>query len=300
VHTLVLDRLHGHESLAVGEWDAVIDVSGYVPAVVRDAIGHLARDGRPYVYISSCSVYTENERYERDERTPLVEFADEDLRQRALTDVAFDWREHGVYGECKVLCERELTVAWPGPVALLRPVIIAGRYDSTWRVGYWVDRAARGGDILAPKPRSKTVGMVDAQDLAVFAVRCAERSIAGAFNIAADPATTTFEAFLDAAIATADTPGEAVWVDSEFLETAGVEPHGELPFWLPESTGSGGAFHMDTSAAKDAGFTTRPLLDTMRDLHRWLEVTPDDQLPDPGITMKPQREAELLAQFAGG
>src|SRR5690349_6896725 len=81
VTSLILDRREGHASLAVGEWDAVIDVSGYVPAIVRDAIGHLAREGRPYVYVSSCSVYTENERYGRDESTPLVEFTDEELRQ---------------------------------------------------------------------------------------------------------------------------------------------------------------------------------------------------------------------------
>lgn len=294
VTSLVLDRRHGHASLAVGEWDAVIDVSGYVPAIVRDGIGHLARDGRPYVYISSCSVYTANDRYGRDEHTELLEFEDEAVRMQALMNVDFDWDATNTYGQCKVLCERELTVAWPGPVTLLRPVIIAGRYDSTWRVGYWVDRAARGGRILAPEPRAKTVGMVDVRDLAQFAVRCAESNIAGAFNIAADPSTTTFAAFLDAATATADTPCDVTWVDSDALEAAGVEPHGELPFWLPESTGYGGAFHMDTTAAQDAGFTTRPLTDTLGELHRWLDVTPPDQLPDRGITMTPEREAELL------
>lgn len=56
---LVGDRESGDcRSLAESSWDAVVDVSGYAPRHVRQALG--ARVGR-YLFISSYAVYQDSE-----------------------------------------------------------------------------------------------------------------------------------------------------------------------------------------------------------------------------------------------
>jgi 2'-hydroxyisoflavone reductase len=59
VETVAGDREAGLSALAGREWDAVIDVAGYVPQVVRLSAQALAGTAGRYVFVSTCSVYAD-------------------------------------------------------------------------------------------------------------------------------------------------------------------------------------------------------------------------------------------------
>src|SRR5919108_5758404 len=52
------DRDGGLSALEGGEWDAVIDPSGFVPRIVRDSAELLRGSVGHYVFVSSGSVYS--------------------------------------------------------------------------------------------------------------------------------------------------------------------------------------------------------------------------------------------------
>ena len=59
-----IEKLHGDregELLALedGDWDAAIDVSGYLPRHVRRSASVLAKCTKGYVFISSAAVYSD-------------------------------------------------------------------------------------------------------------------------------------------------------------------------------------------------------------------------------------------------
>ena len=63
VTTLIGDRdptkAPGLDALRSGQWDAVIDTSGYVPRVVRASAALLKGRVGPYLFVSSISVYAD-------------------------------------------------------------------------------------------------------------------------------------------------------------------------------------------------------------------------------------------------
>jgi 2'-hydroxyisoflavone reductase len=99
------DRAAGdYASLEGGSWDAVIDVSGYVPRHVTEATGAVEGAVGRYLFISTISVYDEtDEGGEPDEDAPRLapEWGTEEITSET-------------YGPLKVACEDELTARWPG------------------------------------------------------------------------------------------------------------------------------------------------------------------------------------------
>ena len=290
---VVLDRrVDGHEALAAQEWDAVIDVSGYVPAVVRDALTRLGSPTTRWVFVSSTSVYADRTRSGQREDSPL-RVLDGDVRESAMFDPRFDWRSRGLYGECKVLCEHEVLATPLASATILRPCVIAGAHDSTWRFPYWVERAGRGGHIVAPAPPDAPVAVIDARDLASFALRCVEHELTDTFLLAPDPRVSTMGALLDAVRAAwPAVDSEVVWVDPELLREHAVEPWAGLPFWLPPWTDAHGFNEFDASKARGAGFAMRPLAETAQSVRRWLEDCGERTSRD--CTLTPEAEAELV------
>jgi 2'-hydroxyisoflavone reductase len=89
---------------------------------------------------------------------------------------------------------------------------------------------------------------------------------------------------------------DPVWVDERFLLEQGVEPWSELPFWLPENDEDAALFDGDVARQVGSGLTFRPLVDTVRDLMAW-HARRGTEIGSP--TLATQREAELLAAYAG-
>ena len=269
------DRDGGLDPLRGREWDAVIDTSGYYPRVVADSV-FLLRDAAPfYVFISSISAYGDLE------APPTEDSPTSELPPDATESLDF-------YGPLKAECERVVQRAYGDAAAIVRPGLIVGPHDPTGRFTYWPHRIARGGDVLAPEPADKPVQLIDARDLGGWLVTLAEQRTAGTFN-AVTP-TLTMEALLESIRETVNPGSRIVWVDDKFLVDREVGQWMELPLWVVDEE-MAGLLEADSSRAVAAGLTFRPLEETIRG-------TLDEAALTDAAGMKPEREAELLAEWA--
>src|SRR3954447_15621708 len=176
------DRDSGdYASLADGAWDAVLDVSGYIPrhvAQAADALGD--RIGR-YLFISTGSVY---------DRTQAGDGMTEDTArlapERGTEEITGE-----TYGPLKVACEDDVLSRFGDRATIVRPGIVAGPHDPTDRFTYWVRRAARGGRVALPGRPDQPVQVVDSRDLARLVVALLEQDRSGIYNAVgpADPVT---------------------------------------------------------------------------------------------------------------
>jgi 2'-hydroxyisoflavone reductase len=250
-----------------GSWDAIVDTSGYESAHVAES----ARlDAGHYVFVSSCNVYPEWPDKPVDESSPT-------------------WSEGNDYGQQKALAERALEEVRPGAWATVRAGLIVGPHDNVFRLPWWRERIARGGDVPAPAPKDRRLQVIDARDLANFMLDLAENRVAGAFNGTAPIGQATFAELLE---------GDARlhWIADDALEAAAVEPWTELPLWLPERYE--GTWRIGTERAQAAGLRCRPVAETIADVDAWLREGPD--LPDWRAEHRPprmsaEREAQLLS-----
>jgi nucleoside-diphosphate-sugar epimerase len=266
---IVGDRTKDLSALCGRRFDAVIDTSGYQPAVVRKSARALADSVGLYAFVSTISVYAAFTPG-MDERTPLAEEAEDD------------------YGPLKARCEREVESALPGRALIVRPCIVAGPYDPSDRFTYWVRRVADGGDMLAPGEPARPVQLIDARDLGDWLVRAIEEAIPGMFNTTG--ATVGFGDMLEACLAAAGSTPRFVWVPDDFLLEHGVKPFTDLPLWCPAEEAAA-FFTVDSSRAIAKGLRFRPLRETARDTLEWDRTWREPRLR---AGLDPEREAELL------
>jgi 2'-hydroxyisoflavone reductase len=249
--------------------DAVIDTSGYVPEAVS-ASAEALRDAH-YVFVSTISVYTDFSRGP-DEESPVH-------------------TSGSGYGELKAACEREL----PEGSLIVRPGLIVGRHDPTYRFTYWVDRIAAGGDVLAPEPRDCPVQFIDVRDLAEWLVRSAERKLGGVFNAVGPGGPLTLEELLETCRRVTGGDARFHWVPAEVLEERGIENWSMLPLWVSDPQYAG-LQRVDVSRARASGLTFRPVEETVRDTLDWIrsgdDLFVDQGRPRPGVD--PELERELV------
>jgi len=302
------DRDGGLAGLAGKEFDAVADVNGYLPRLVRDAAELLApRVGR-YLFVSTISVYAET----------TAPFATEDAPVGELDDPATEASDGGSYGPLKAACEKVVADVFAGDRAtIVRPGLVVGRFDPTDRFTYWVRRVWRGGEFLAPGRPGTVLQWVDVRDLARFVVRLLENGTAGVFNAVRPPDSVTMGALVAAAEQAAGeravagaqgrTSGESgrapdtgrqsvatpVWVDEDFLATRDVRPWADLPAWLPAADNL--LLRLSSRRAEAAGLGTSALLDTVADVLDW---DLERGMPPLKAGLSAEREAELLAAWS--
>jgi uncharacterized protein YbjT (DUF2867 family) len=134
-----LDRL-----AEAGPWDAVVDVPGVIPAQVRDAARALRSAAGRYVFVSTVSAYRDWPAEPVSEQSPLHD-GDPDADP-------MDWTwGTGIYGRLKAGAEEAVRREFPADLTtILRPGVILGPGEYGGRLTWWLARAARGGQILAP------------------------------------------------------------------------------------------------------------------------------------------------------
>ncbi len=287
---LIGDRDGGLEPLRGRRWDAVVDPSGYVPRVVgaaadrlRDAVGH-------YTFVSSISVYARFDRPGLDEAAPV-----HTLEDPASEDV----QAH--YGALKVACEQAVAARFPGRSASIRAGLIVGPHDPSGRFPWWVDRVARGGELVAPAPPERPVQCVDARDLGAWMVRVAEQRTAGVFNATGPAAPLAFATWIETLRAVAGSDARAVWVPEATLLAHGVTPWTDLPLWSPLGHPDFAHIHaVDVSRAVAAGLTCRPMVETARDTLAWIRERGDFPMEMGPVGLSPEVEARVLAAARRG
>jgi 2'-hydroxyisoflavone reductase len=272
-----LDGLRGRT------FDAVVDMSGYFPPDVERSAQLLAGSAGRYLFVSTRSVYADHSRAGSNEDSALAELPpgapDDEITGES-------------YGPLKVMCERAVRETFGERALVLRPGLIVGPYDPTGRFTYWPVRVAEGGDVLAPAPPEQPIQVVDARDLATFALDLVERDAAGTFDVVCPAGRLTLGGVLDACVAAAGGGARPVWVDEAFLLERGVEPWTELPLWTPGDD-MAGFQRSDVSRALAAGLDIRPIAETVADTLRWARETS----PGPGASMTREREASLLREW---
>jgi 2'-hydroxyisoflavone reductase len=279
------DRTADLSALESGRWDAVIDVAGYVPRVVRMSGELAARRAGHYTFISTISVFASFTERGMDESAPLG----------TLEDPATETVGAETYGPLKALCEQAAEAAMPQRTLVIRPGLIVGPHDPTDRFTYWPHRIAQGGEVLAPDNPKRETQVIDARDLAEWTVRMVEASATGTFNATGPAEPLTLNEVMHTSRIVSGATAQFTWVPEPFLKDAGVAPWMELPLWVGGMDGENAGFAaIDCRKAIAAGLTFRPLAVTVQDTLAW-DAT---RTPGPlkaGLTL--EREAELLERW---
>src|SRR5579859_1951033 len=173
-----------YSALLDGEWDAVADVSGYLPRHVGQAMAVLGdRVGR-YLFVSSHAVY---------ERTGVGPDSDENTPRRPpRRDVArTEDLDEETYGPSKVACEDDVLARYGDRATIVRAGKVAGPHDPQDGLTYYVRRAACGGRVALPADPRQPVQLIDSRDLARLVVQLLADDRPGAFHAVgpAEPVT---------------------------------------------------------------------------------------------------------------
>lgn len=291
VEQLLGDRNGDLTSLAGRDWDVVIDNSGYTPGQVELSTSQLRKHAKYYLFISSIAVYD-------DFQNPPI---DESHQLAPIGTMATDKLEGDNYGPLKVLCEALVEKAYGKQACIVRPTYIAGPGDFSDRFTYWPLRVSQGGEMLAPGAPDDPIQFIDVRDLADFVRLCAEKRIAGRYNLTTPPRWATMGKLLEASKRVTGADPKFRWAGAEFLmEQKAIEPgmwaSQEIPIWAPPSGQSLGHGLVASARAEARGLKVRPLETTIRDTLEWQKTRPaEKQKLRAGLT--PEREAELLAKL---
>jgi len=279
------DRNTDLTALEAGRWDATIDVCAYFPRQVRELAAMLDGRGGHHIFISSTSAY----------RTPVARGFTEDAPLAELDDPDTEEITDQTYGGLKVLCEhRAAELYGAANTTIVRPTYVIGPHDLSYRFTWWVERIARGGNVLAPGDPADPIQVIDARDMASWIVGLAAGRVTGTFHAVSPPPPYGFGDLLEAIAAEVAPPGtELVWVTSDFLLSHGAD-EASLPLW-PAFDGESDINAADPAAAIGTGLRPRPVGRSAAEVHD-AQVT-DPVAPREGVGLAPEREAELLKHW---
>lgn len=268
------------------QWDAVFDTWWGAPRVVQQSVEVLRRHASYYSYVSSCSVY---------QGEPLPSGLNEDS-PTVDADPSADLTN---YSADKRGAELAVLEGFGSDASFLaRPGLILGPYERPGRLPWWLDRIAKGGEVLAPGPRDLALQYLDARDLAAWMVASAERATVGVFNAISRSGHTNMSELLEACRVTTNSDAVFTWIPPEFVIEQGIEPWTELPIWVDPD--SHGIHSFDTSRAARAGLICRPIAETVADTWAWMQSGGQAQVPigrsAPGLDT--ERERAALAAWA--
>lgn len=281
------DRDGGLDRLSGRSWDAVVDVNGYVPRIVRASAEFLRGAVEQYLFISTASVYNDR---------AMKAFGGEESTLETLEDSTTEDYRGPAYGGLKVLCEHAVQEVFPEKYLIQRLGVVAGPHDPSDRLTYWVERVARGGEILVPGHAGRRIQFIDARDMASFAMDGLEKHLVGIYNTVGN--SVFWSHFLDACWQAAGRPElQITWVDdAEFLETK--LPDGEsltdsLPLTAPPELDVFFTHNNDRALAQ--GLVFRSTLNTARDVLDWERTRPPDYAWRTGVSGS--EEHQLLEKW---
>ncbi|HSM21889.1 MAG TPA: NAD-dependent epimerase/dehydratase family protein, partial [Rubrivivax sp.] len=246
-----------------------------------------------YQMVSSISVYAAFDAPGLDE-TAAVQTLDDPTTEAVTGET---------YGGLKALCEAAAQQGFGTRCLVSRPGLLVGPHDPTGRFTWWLQRMARGGEVLAPGDPAAPVQFIDARDAAAWMLLQAERGSAGVFNLTGPAEPLTMGGLLEAAHRLLAPGAGLCWVEEAFLLAQGVAPWTELPLWLPR--GQWGLDQVDIARALASGLQCRPLAATLADTAAWAAEADRaaagtaEGPPRPAVGLDAAREAALLAAWHG-
>lgn len=276
VARLVGDRATGdYASLSGLRWDAVVDVSAYVPRHVQQA-ADAVRTGR-MLLISTGSVYDGLQ-----VPAEVTDGMDEDA-PRLAPERGTEVVDGDTYGPLKAACEDDVSARHADAATIVRPGIVAGPYDPTERFTHWVRRAGRGGRVALPGRPDQPVQVVDSRDLAHLVVQLVHDDRPGTYNAVGPAQPVTLRGLIEACARAAGTAVEVVPVPQ-----SAVQP--DLPLVLGDASFDPLA-RRSAARARAVGLTATPLEKTAADVLAWDRLRGEPPLAS---ELSAEREADLL------
>jgi 2'-hydroxyisoflavone reductase len=238
-------------------WDAVIDISGYLPRHVRASAELLrGRVGR-YAYVSTMGVYDRTRAGTVTEQSAMLPLVDPDNEDYSGPR----------YGPQKAEADRIVQSLYGRAATSVRPTFILGPGDDTDRYAYWLARMIRGGDVLGPRADAAPLQWVDVRDLCPWIVDLCERDQSGAFNAAAPP--VDWDGVIDTLRPFAAQP-------VRLRRPAGAVVDA-LKIPQPLTRRDDPVVRLDGTRATRHGLAYRPLAETSRATFEWWQALPDDR-----------------------
>jgi 2'-hydroxyisoflavone reductase len=280
------NKAEGLKSLESGEWDAVIDDSGYYPRMVGASAQLLAPRVKQYIYISSISCYKEPSPMYGDEDAPLATLADPSVETMG--------KDSENYGGLKALCEQAAERAMPGRVTIVRPGYIVGPDDPTGRFTYWPARFDKGGEVAVPGAPSDPFQVIDVRDLAAWLVLMVENGTLGKFNATGGEQPLAWGDVIAACQAATKTATSVTWIPAAFMAQM---KDIEFPIWAPYVGATNGFHTWKNARAVKAGLRFRPIEKTVQDTLAWYQGQLKEEKGRVRMAFKPEQEATVLAAW---
>lgn len=126
-------------------------------------------DGALRVYVSSRSVYREPVALGADEHAPVVDAASNAL--------------DGSYAGLKAGGEQAAQELFGERALIARVGLILGPGEDIGRLPWWLQRVARGGQVLAPAPADLPLQYIDVRDLVTWLLDRGRERVGGTFNV---------------------------------------------------------------------------------------------------------------------
>lgn len=273
------------------DYDLVFDTA-YMPFQARQAADLLEPRAGHYAFTSTINVYP-GWPEQADYHAGGTYDADPDVEGEHVPD---DLPEGGAYGWRKVAAERAVERRFgPHRTSILRAGLIVGPYDGVGRLPWWLDRVGRGGAVLAPGRPEQELRLIDARDIAAFALTLTP----GTFETTGPAHQITRGQLFDELRAVTGSDAEFSWVEDDFLAGTDVQGWTELPLWIPTADAPG-LFAHDTTAAEAAGLACRPVRETLLDVWEWMKTVPGGWQPSPRTPgLAAEKERELLTRWHG-
>jgi 2'-hydroxyisoflavone reductase len=232
--------------LASGEWDGVIDLSGFLvrdvqlsAVVLRDRCAH-------YTYMSSIAVYASKTTPRMTESAPLLPWPSGAPEDQFTMDL---------YGPSKVRCEALLADTFGERTAAVRSGFVVGPYNPDF--GNWGWALAHGTPMECAARPEQPIQYVDARDLADFLLRITVERVSGPFNVVGPTRTMTEVA--DAWRSVVPEPPPMDWAPAADR------------FHLPWDGSNDGTFQLDNRRALAAGLRLRTDAEIARDYVAWVQ-----------------------------
>ncbi|MFK7758874.1 MAG: NAD-dependent epimerase/dehydratase family protein [Phycisphaerales bacterium] len=239
-------------------WDAVVDMCGYVPRVVRESCELLKSSCDLYLFISTISVYP---------RLGVQDTPDEDSPLNTLKDNSVEEVNAETYGGLKVLCEQVVTEIFQDTHCIVRPGIIAGPNDPTDRITWWARMLGTQDRVIVPAEPAGLAAFIDARDLAAFFETCITSSTTGIYNAVGPEPGLQMRSFISRTHKALDSTSELIEATPEQLAAHDLQPWVDIPTWALEDSQS--MYRISASRAFAKGLQLRPLEETMRDVNLW-------------------------------
>lgn len=276
----------GLKSLESGEWDAVIDDSGFYPRMVGASAQLLAPRVKQYIYISSISCYKEPSPIGGDEDTPLAVLADASVEEMG--------KNYENYGGLKAACEGAAEAALPGRTAIVRPGFIVGPDDPTGRFTYWPARFDKGGEVAVPGAPTDPLQLIDVRDLAEWLVLLVENRTTGKFNALGPDKPMNWGRVVAACQKATPQASSITWIPGEFVAK---QEDIAFPIWAPYVGDSKGFHTWQNARAVKAGLRFRPIEQTVADTLAWYQGQLKVEKGRTRMAFTAEQEAEILKRW---